>query len=136
MPFYRISDMEAVRASVGPATAKTAPGELMKVGVVTYLKGEGAPPHYHPNEEQFYLVLEGRRYVIVGDEERVVEPGDLIHIPRNTRHGGRTIGEKSVFFVVKSPCGDGDLAQDYNKASDAEEVIERLESKLDKLGGE
>ena len=28
MPFYRISDMEAVRASVGPATAKTAPGEL------------------------------------------------------------------------------------------------------------
>ena len=28
MPFYRISDMEAVRASVGPATAKTAPGEM------------------------------------------------------------------------------------------------------------
>ena len=52
------------------------------------------------------------------------------------RHGGRTIGEKSVFFVVKSPCGDGDLAQDYNKASDAEEVIERLESKLDELSGE
>ena len=108
----------------------------MKVGVVTYLKGEGAPPHYHPNEEQFYLVLEGRRYVIVGDEERVVEPGDLIHIPRNTRHGGRTLTEKSVFFVVKSPCGDGDLAQDYNKASDADEVIERLESKLDELSGE
>ena len=136
MPFYRISDMEAVRASVGPATAKTAPGELMKVGVVTYLKGEGATPHYHPNEEQFILVLEGRRYVIVGDEERVVEPGDLVHIPRNTRHGGRTIGEKSVFFVVKSPCGDGDLAQDYNEAPDAEEVVERLESKLDELKGE
>ena len=71
--------------------------------------------------------------MIVGDEERVVEPGDLIHIPRNTRHGGRTIGEKSVFFVVKSPCGDGDLAQDYNKAPDAEVVIERLETKLDEL---
>ena len=135
MPFYRISDMETVRASVSPATAKTVPGELMKVGVVTYLKGEGATPHFHPNEEQFYLVLEGRRYVIVGDEERIVEPGDLIHIPRNTRHGGRTIGEKSVFFVVKSPCGDGDLAQDYNKAPDADEVIERLENKLDELGG-
>ena len=70
------------------------------------------------------------------DEERVVEPGDLVHIPRNTRHGGRTIGEKSVFFVVKSPCGDGDLAQDYNAASDAAEVIDRLESKLDELSGE
>ncbi len=133
MPFYRISDMEAVRASVGPATAKTAPGELMKVGVVTYLKGEGATPHFHPNEEQFILVLEGRRFMIVGDEERIVEPGDLVHIPRNTRHGGRTLSDKAVFFAAKSPCGDGDLAQDYNKAPDAEEVIERLESKLDEL---
>ncbi len=136
MPFYKISEMEEVRAAISPATAKTVPGELMKVGIVTYLKGEGATPHYHPNEEQFYLVLEGKRYVIVGDEERVVEPGDLVHIPRNTRHGGRTIGEKSVFFVVKSPCGDGDLAQDYNAASDAAEVIDRLESKLDELSGE
>ena len=31
MPFYRISDMEAVRATVGPATAKTA-HELMLSG--------------------------------------------------------------------------------------------------------
>ena len=103
--------MEAVRASVGPATAKTAPGELMKVGVVTYLKGEGAKPHYHPNEEQFYLVLEGRRYVIVGDEERVVEPGDLVHIPE---HGRSTAASSSMrqahVLRVKSPSGDGSLA--------------------------
>ncbi len=32
MPFYKISDMEAVRATVSPATAKTAPGELMLSG--------------------------------------------------------------------------------------------------------
>ena len=75
-------------------------------------------------------MLEGRRYVILGDEERIVGPGDLIHIPRNTRHGGRTIGDKAVFFAAKSPCGDGDLSQDYNKANDAEEVIQYLEQKL------
>ena len=129
MPFYRISDMEAVRASVGPATAKTAPGELMKVGVVTYLKGEGAKPHYHPNEEQFYLVLEGRRYVIVGDEERVVEPGDLVHIPRGAKHGGVIIDEVRM-FTVKSPSGDGSLDQDHNDAEDAEAIVQRLEEKL------
>ena len=136
MPFYKISDMEAVRASVGPATAKTAPGELMKVGVVTYLKGEGATPHYHPNEEQFLLILEGRQWMIVGDEEKLIGPGDLVHIPRGAKHGGRTLSDKAVFFAAKSPCGDGDLAQDYNKAPDADEVIERLESKLDELSGE
>ena len=67
---------------------------------------------------------------------RSASSSDIVHIPRNTRHGGRTIGEKSVFFVVKSPCGDGDLAQDYNAAPDAAEVIDRLESKLDELSRE
>ncbi len=130
MPFYRISEMEEQRASVSPATARTVPGELMKVGVVTYLEGEGATPHFHPNEEQFILVLEGRRCVIVGEEERIVEPGDLVHIPRNTRHGGRTLSEKAVFFVAKSPCGDGDLAQDYNEAEDAASIAARLERRF------
>ncbi len=134
MPFYRISEMEEKHSKVGPAVAKTLAGELMKAGVVTYLKGEGAPPHFHPNEEQFILVLEGKRVFILGDEERVVGPGDLIHIPRNTRHGGRTLDEKAVFFAVKSPCGDGNLSQDYNKAADADEVVRRLEEKAAELG--
>ena len=98
MPFYKISDMEAVRASVGPATAKTAPGELMKVGVVTYLKGEGATPHYHPNEEQFLLILEGRQWMIVGDEEKLIGPGDLVHIP-----GGPSTAASSLMRCACSP---------------------------------
>ena len=137
MPFYKVSEMAESHVAAQPmGRFKGLAGELMKVGFVTYPKGKMSRPHYPPSEEQFLLILEGRQWMIVGDEERVVEPGDLVHIPRNTRHGGRTIGEKSVFFVVKSPCGDGDLAQDYNKASDADEVIERLENKLDELSGE
>ncbi len=130
MPFYRISEMEAVRASVSPATAKTAPGELMKVGFVTYPKGKVSRPHYHPNEEQFLLILEGRQWMIVGDEERVVEPGDLVHIPRNTRHGGVIIDDELRMFTAKSPSGDGRLDQDHNDAEDAEAIVRRLEEKL------
>ena len=137
MPFYKVSEMAESHVAAQPmGRFKGLAGELMKVGFVTYPKGKMSRPHYHPNEEQFILVLEGRRYVIVGDEERIVEPGDLVHIPRNTRHGGRTLTDKAVFFAAKSPCGNGDLAQDYNEAPDAEEVIERLESKLDELSGE
>ena len=115
----------------GPSLAKTVVGELMKAGIVTIPKGEGSVPHVHPNEERFVRILEGRRYMILGDEEREIGPGDLIHIPRNTRHGARTIDDNSVFFTVKSPSGDGDLNQDYRKASDADEIIERLREKLD-----
>ena len=135
MPFYIVSEMAESRVAAQPmGRFKGLAGELMKVGFVTYPKGKMSRPHYHPNEEQFLLILEGRQWMIVGDEEGLIGPGDLVHIPRNTRHGGRTLSDKAVFFAAKSPCGNGDLAQDYNKAPDADEVIERLESKLDELG--
>ena len=66
---------------------------------------------------------------VLGDEESILEKGELIHIPRNTRHGIFTTEGPAVFFAVKSPCGDGTLDQDYNKAVDAEEVMEKLSGK-------
>ena len=133
MPFYKVSEMAESRVAAQPmGRFKGLAGELMKVGVVTYPKGKMSRPHYHPNEEQFLLILEGRQWMIVGDEERVVEPGDLVHISRGAKHGGVVIDEVRM-FTAKSPSGDGDLAQDYNETPDAEEVIERLESKLDEL---
>ncbi|MFC1491602.1 cupin domain-containing protein [Nitrospinota bacterium] len=126
MPFYKISEMESKKSSAGPATAKTVPGELMKAAVVTYQEGEGPLPHFHPNEEQYMIMLEGEMNMILGEEQRIIGRGDLIHVPRNTRHGVIAVGGEAVFFAVKSPCGSGDMSQDYNKADDAEEVMERL----------
>ncbi|MED5579542.1 MAG: cupin domain-containing protein [Nitrospinota bacterium] len=126
MPIYKISEMEAKKSNVGPATGKTVAGELIKVGIVTYQEGEGPPPHFHPNEEQFILVLDGKMRKVLGDEERIVEKGDLIHIPRNTRHGVCAINGPATFFAAKSPVGNGDMSQDYNKALDAEGIIEKL----------
>jgi len=126
MPFYKISEMKEKHSTVGPGVEKGVAGELMKVGIVTYQDGEGPPPHFHPNEEQFVLMMEGKNSMILGDEQRIVGPGDLIHIPRNVRHGGRAVGGRAVFFAVKSPVGTGDMSQDYNKAEDADEVWERL----------
>ena len=126
MPFYKISEMEAKRSKVGSAVGKSVAGELLKVGVTTYQEGEGPPPHFHPNEEQFLLVLEGRLKMVLGEEERTIERGDLVHIPRNVRHGVCAIGGPAVFFAAKSPVGTGEMAGDYNKAKDAAEVWKRL----------
>lgn len=134
MPFYKIDELEKIREGVSPlAEIQKVVGEFMKVAIVTYYKGEGATPHFHPNDEQFVYVLEGQRASIVGDEEQIVGPGDFIYIPRNTRHGGRTITDKAVMFIAKSPAGDGVLGQDYNKALDAEDVTGRLEERLKEL---
>jgi quercetin dioxygenase-like cupin family protein len=122
MPFYKIADMSGKHEGINPLIeSKTAVGEFMKVGIVTKPEGEGPPLHEHPNEEQFTLILEGEMHFILGEEDRVVGPGTLVHIPRNTRHRSRPVNGPCTFFAVKSPAGDGRLDQDYHMRP-AEEV--------------
>ena len=127
MPIYQIAEMKKQRTDLNPAMIfQSVAGEFMKAGIVTKPESEGPPLHMHPNEEQFTLVLEGKLHMIVGDEDRIVERGDLIHIPRFTPHRSRAVEGAAVFFTVKSPAGDGDLNQDYNKAEGAEKAEERF----------
>jgi len=127
MPFYKISEMEEKRSSAGHRGAgKSVAGELIKVGINTYQMGEGPPPHFHPNEEQFVIILQGKAMMVCGDEERLVEPGYLIHVPRGMTHGARVVEAPHVFFAAKSPVGTGDMAQDYNKAKKDDTVWKRL----------
>jgi quercetin dioxygenase-like cupin family protein len=128
MPFYNIHSMEPQPDVVNPAIKlKSVAGELIKIGVVTYQIGEGPPPHFHPNEEQFMLILEGKLNMVLGEETKLIGPGDLVHIPRNTLHGIKVVEGPAMFFACKSPVGTGHLSQDYNKAANAEELTARLE---------
>ena len=102
MPIYKESEMEVQTSDkVEGLELKSVAGELIKVGFVTYQEGEGPPPHFHPNEEQFVLVLKGKFRKVLGDEETIIEEGDLVHIPRNTRHGVCAIDGPATFFAVK-----------------------------------
>ncbi len=134
MPFYKQTEMEEISLPEQPmGTFQSLPGELMKVGFVTYYKNNLTIPHLHPNEEQFAYIIEGRQFMILGQEEAIVGPGDLIHTPKNTVHCGIILDEKTLMFVVKSPCGDGGLAQDYQAVEKTEETIEYLKKKFIEL---
>ncbi|MDX2512094.1 MAG: cupin domain-containing protein [Desulfobacterales bacterium] len=122
--------MKKENPEVNPAMIiQSVVGEFMKAGIVTKPEGEGPPLHNHPNEEQFTLILEGKLHFILGDEECIVERGDLIHIPRFTDHRSRSVDGPATFFTVKSPAGDGDLQQDYNKSDGAEKAEEKYPGK-------
>src|SRR5208283_1888416 len=43
-------------------------------------------PHYHPRTEEIYYILEGHGSMQVGNEIRLVGPGDAIAIPPGARH--------------------------------------------------
>lgn len=123
MPFYEIDEIEKSPSGVNAKiTSGAVVGEFMKFGVVTKPDAEGPPLHEHPNEEQFTLVLSGQMHFILGEEDRVIGPGTLVHIPRNTRHRSRPVNGPATFITIKSPAGDGTLDQDYNKRPEAEAI--------------
>jgi quercetin dioxygenase-like cupin family protein len=103
-------------------SVRSAVGELMKVAIVTKPEGDGPSLHEHPNEEQWTYILSGELHFILGDEDKIVGSGTLVHIPRNVPHRSRPVNGPATFLTVKSPPGSGAMDQDYNKAKGAEEA--------------
>ena len=127
MPVYKAQDMQATPDVKNPSVMMMQfGGELIKVGIVTYVGDEVPPPHSHPNDEQWIYFLEGRIAHLLGDEIFTVGPGDLVHIPRNTVHGIRILESPCRFFSCKSPAGSGGLSEDYNAVPNVEELRQRL----------
>ena len=118
MAFYYSRD----RGGLDDPARLIVAGELIKVGVVSLQQGEEPEPHYHPNEEQFVMVLSGKLQMLVGDETAVVGPGDLVHIPRNVMHGIKVLEGPMVWFNCKSPVGNGDIKQDYTEAPNSSDM--------------
>jgi len=42
--------------------------------------------HYHPETEESYYILKGKGRMIVGDEERIIESGQVVLIPKMKKH--------------------------------------------------
>jgi quercetin dioxygenase-like cupin family protein len=102
MPFYRFEQLpqETISPDYSTAAGGTVTGEVIEVGRYAMPEGTGADPHRHPNEQIIY-VLAGKLRATVGQETRVVGPGDVVHIPANVVHEIRAI-EPSEFLSSKN----------------------------------
>jgi mannose-6-phosphate isomerase-like protein (cupin superfamily) len=123
MPFYRFAAMGENQGKINPKLlAKSVKGEFMKAALVTRPDAEGNPLHMHPNEEQFLYVLEGKVHFILGDEDRIIGPGEFVHVPRFVYHRSRPVDGPAVTLSIKSPAGTGEMSEDYNKAERSDEA--------------
>ena len=102
MPFHKWDALpdEVISPHYSTATGGTVTGAIIEVGRYRMAGGTGADPHEHPNEQIIYL-LNGRLRAHVGDEEQIVEAGEVIHVPPNVVHEIRAI-EDSVFLSSKN----------------------------------
>ncbi|HEY0431487.1 MAG TPA: cupin domain-containing protein [Pyrinomonadaceae bacterium] len=60
------------------------------------------PAHDHPHE-QMTIVERGRVLFTIGDEQRIAEPGDVLHFPSGTWHGATMLDEEVILIDIFSP---------------------------------
>ena len=62
--------------------------------------------HSHEHEDQVYIIQSGRGMMRIGDQEREVGPGCLVHIPRGQPHALRPLDGKPIVLyslMYRSP---------------------------------
>ena len=72
-------------------------GEKTMLTRIVYRDGVVVPDHSHP-AEQLMLVVQGRLWAKVGEEESEVGPGSLLIIPSDWIHAFRQLGDEDVIF--------------------------------------
>jgi quercetin dioxygenase-like cupin family protein len=90
--FWLLGMLEVVK--IGGANTNGEYGLLE----VTVRAGDGSPWHVHPDEDEWFFVLEGEFTVYVGDERLTLTPGSFAFGPKGVPHTfiGETDGAKAL----------------------------------------
>jgi quercetin dioxygenase-like cupin family protein len=80
----------------------------------TFEPGKAHRFHIHPEREEIIYLLEGRAEQWVGTEKRLLAPGEMASIPKNTPHATRNPGPGILkFLAILSPVNaPGEFAVD------------------------
>jgi quercetin dioxygenase-like cupin family protein len=107
--FVTRSEMQVEEAPWGPHQWLCRPGltdakELQLVRVLIP-PGTGHAFHRHPAMEEIIYVISGRAEQWVGEDSRLLGPGETAHIPKDVVHGTYNAGDDTlVILAILSPA--------------------------------
>jgi len=78
---------------------KEAETESVALGYVSISKGDSTVTGFHDDEEEIYVILNGRAILMLGGEEAEVCGGDTIYVPRNTAHRMTCVSEEDLEYL-------------------------------------
>lgn len=102
MAFYKWKDLEGeiITPRYSTAFGPNIKGEKVEIGLLRFPANTEAKPHSHPNE-QFMIVLKGRAKWVVGGEEKILGPGEVVYDPPNVEHSIEVLDEDLEVINVK-----------------------------------
>ena len=63
-------------------------------------KGNQLEIHSHHDGEEFYLFLDGKGEMLVGDNWITVEKDDFVTVPKNNNHSVRNNNNQNLVFIT------------------------------------
>jgi quercetin dioxygenase-like cupin family protein len=89
-------------------TSKDSNGKLLEM-ISTWQPGGSRPvEHYHPNQDEYFTVIEGKLSLLLNGEHIVLSKGESLQIPRNAVHSmwndtdAPVIAEWKVYPALKT----------------------------------
>lgn len=102
--FYKLEDVKPFFPLEGFAMQSITGGDMM-ANWVRIEPNRTMPRHQHP-QEQLGVMLEGHLELTIGDETRMLAPGDAYTIPGDVPHHARTGGDGCLVLDIFSPPRD------------------------------
>ena len=105
MSKYFVEPASASRHAIFPGVQiQTSVCREMMLSLVTFEPHSVVQPHSHPHE-QVGIVLEGQAHFFIGDEDRILSPGDMYRIPGHVPHkviaGEQPAQALDIFYPVR-----------------------------------
>jgi mannose-6-phosphate isomerase-like protein (cupin superfamily) len=88
---------EIIRELAGPSGSPLTRHSLAEVILPS---GKGSLPHYHPEVEEVYYLLQGEAEMEVDGQMERVGPGDVVVILPGSTHHIRNLGDSEVVLLV------------------------------------
>ncbi len=105
--------------------------------------GFSPPLHVHDREDTALLVLAGRLTVRIGDDERVVGPGELAWLPRQVPHTFRVDSDEVHLIELATPSGVEEFHREASEPAQGDVLpppampdVPRLAAAFARHGGE
>ena len=99
MPFYRWEEMNQKNlAKPSDSQGSIIIGDNITLNRSVSQPGRLARPHTH-GCEQLINIVSGTAWFRVGDEEKNVSAGDIVHVPVGTEHEFKNTGSEEMVYL-------------------------------------
>ncbi len=103
--FFNAADMKAETVE-GDVKRYIYTGANIQVVEYHFPANKVFPPHRHDIHEQMGYLVSGKMEFNIGNEKRLLNPGDYYHAPVGVVHNTRTLDEPAVLMDIFSPPRD------------------------------